>query len=123
MTPEQEDLLARAKGSLAAARLLREAGYHGFAASRPYYAMFYVAEAILLGKGLSFSKHAAVVAAFGEHFVKAGIVPAHFHRYLIHAMEVRHAGDYGALDEVTPDESAEQIARAAEFVELGQSLA
>ena len=123
MTPEQHDLLARAKESLAAARVLSEAGYHGFAASRAYYTMLYVVEAILLGKGLSFSKHAAVVAAFGEHFVKTGIAPAHFHRYLIHAMEVRHAGDYGGLNDVTAEESAEQIARAEEFLGLGQSLA
>jgi uncharacterized protein (UPF0332 family) len=110
--PEQHDLLAHAKESLAAARLSREAGYQGFPASRAYYAMLYVAEAILLGKGLSFSKHAAVVAAFGEHFVKVGIVPAHFHRYLIHAMEVRHAGDYGSPGDVPPEESAEHIVRA-----------
>lgn len=123
MTPEQHDLLVRAKHSLAAARLLREAGYPGFAASRAYYTLLYVVEAILLGKGLSFSKRAAVVAAFGEQFVKTGSVPAHFHRYLIHAMEVRHAGDYGGLNDVTADESAEQIARAEDFVELGQRLA
>ena len=55
--------------------------------------MFYVAEAFLLGKGLAFSKHSGVHAAFGEHFVKAGIVQPEFHRYLIRGMAVRHAGD------------------------------
>jgi uncharacterized protein (UPF0332 family) len=35
-------LMAKAEESLAAARLLRDGGYHGFAASRAYYAMFYV---------------------------------------------------------------------------------
>jgi uncharacterized protein (UPF0332 family) len=36
--------------------------------------MFYTAEAALPGKGLSFSKHSAVIAAFGLHFVKPGMV-------------------------------------------------
>jgi uncharacterized protein (UPF0332 family) len=59
--------------------------------------MFYIAEACLLDKGLAFSKHSGVHAAFGEHFAKTGVVPSAFHRYLIRGMEVRHAGDYGKI--------------------------
>jgi uncharacterized protein (UPF0332 family) len=62
MTDEQRRLVEQARESLDAAKVLQEAGHHGFAASRAYYAMFYIAEALLLGKGLSFSKHAAVHA-------------------------------------------------------------
>ena len=53
-----------------AAQLLNDQGFHDFATSRAYYAMFYVAEALLLGEGLTFSKHSAVIAAFGKSFVK-----------------------------------------------------
>jgi uncharacterized protein (UPF0332 family) len=53
--------------------------------------MFYITEALLLGQGLAFSRHSAVHAAFGEPFVKTGVVPPEFHRYLIRGMEVRHA--------------------------------
>src|SRR3990172_8082988 len=94
MTSEQETLHLRAKESLAAAELLHQSGYYGFAASRAYYAMFYMAEALLLGKNLAFSKHSAVIAAFGKHFVKKGIVSPEYHRYLISSLELRHAGDY-----------------------------
>jgi uncharacterized protein (UPF0332 family) len=65
MIPEQRDLLIQARDSLEAAKLLTQGGHHGFAASRAYYTMFYVAEAFLIGEGLSFSKHFAVHAAFG----------------------------------------------------------
>ena len=95
MMPEQADLLRQAHDSLAAAKILDAEGYHGFAASRAYYTMFYITEVFLLGQGLAFSRHSAVHAAFGEHFVKTGVVPPEFHRYLIRGMEVRHAGDYG----------------------------
>jgi uncharacterized protein (UPF0332 family) len=37
--------------------------------------MFYIAEAFLEGKGLSFSKHSAVIAAFGREFAKTQLVP------------------------------------------------
>ena len=90
MTQAQGVLLAKAGASLDAAKLLHGEGHYGFAASRAHYTMFYVAEAFLLGKGMTFSKHSAVHAAFGEHFVKTGIVPPEFHRHLIHGMEVRH---------------------------------
>jgi uncharacterized protein (UPF0332 family) len=122
MTPEQGDLLRQARDSLAAAKLLHTEGYHGFAASRAYYAMFYVAEACLLGKGLSFSKHSGVHAAFGAHFVKTGLVPPEFHRYLIRGMEVRHIGDYGRAKAVTLEETAEQIIRAEQFLQLAERL-
>lgn len=120
MTEEQKELLSKAQSSVAAARLLRSEGHHGFAAARAYYAMFYVAEAFLLGKGLAFSKHSAVHAAFGTQFVKTGIVPPEFHRHLIRAMEVRHAADYAEPEAVSKAECDEQIDRAEDFLELAQ---
>jgi uncharacterized protein (UPF0332 family) len=65
VTPEQQGLLEKTARSLQAARLLNEEGLAEFAVSRAYYAMFYVAEAFLEGEGLSFSRHSAVIAAFG----------------------------------------------------------
>jgi len=122
MTQEQENLLVGARDSLSAAKLLHRAGYHGFAASRAYYAMFYVAEAFLLGKDLAFSKHSAVHSAFGEHFVRTGIVPADLHRALIHGMEVRQTGDYDYTKEVSAEEAVEQIANAEHFLEAATKI-
>jgi uncharacterized protein (UPF0332 family) len=122
MKPGQGDLVRKANNSLNAAKLMQEKGYHEFAASRAYYTMFYLAEAFLLGKGLAFSKHSAVHAAFGEHFVRTGIVPAALHRALIHGMEVRHTGDYDYTKEVSPEEAAEQIANAEHFLESAAKI-
>ncbi|MEW6378168.1 MAG: HEPN domain-containing protein [bacterium] len=55
MTVEQTALLQKSQESLRAARLLAEQGFYDFAVSRAYYAMFYVAEAFLLGEGLAYS--------------------------------------------------------------------
>ena len=63
MNQEQQNLFLQAQNSLEAAKLLYSNGYFGFAASRAYYAMFYVTEAFLIGKGLSFSKHSSVCSA------------------------------------------------------------
>ncbi len=92
MMPDQKELIDKAKESIKAACLLLESGFAGFAASRAYYAMFYMTQALLEGEGLVFSKHSAVISAFAKHFVKSGRVPSEFHRYLLDAQEARHEG-------------------------------
>ena len=62
MTDPQRDLLLKARTSLDAARLLHDAGFSAFSASRAYYAMFYVVQAFLEGDGLAFSRHAGVIS-------------------------------------------------------------
>ncbi len=122
MTSDQLELLQQARDSLSAARLLINGGYPGYAASRCYYAMFYVAEALLEGEGLAFSKHSAVIAAFGERFARTGKVPVEYHRFLMEAQELRHQGDYGVRDTVTAEQAEQQIERAERFLELAERL-
>jgi uncharacterized protein (UPF0332 family) len=122
MTPEQSALLSKAYDSVRAAKLLSDAELYDFAVSRAYYAMFYMAEAFLLGVGLSFSRHAGVIAAFGERFAKTGIVPVEFHRYLIEGQDKSNVGDYQIGPGLTNIQAAEQIARAEQFLHLAQRL-
>lgn len=96
--------------------------FYGFAASRAYYAMFYIAKVFLLDKNLTFSSHAAVIAEFGREFAKTGQVPAHFHRYLIDSQAVRFIGDYDTKKEVTKDDAEEEIKRAAEFIQFAENF-
>ena len=122
MTEDQLDLLRKAGDSLAAARVLLDHGFSGYAAARAYYAMFYVAEAFLEGEGASFSKHSAVIAAFGRLFARSGKVPLEFHHFLIEGQELRHSGDYGELHSITSEQATEQISRAAQFLEVAGRL-
>jgi len=82
--------------------------------------MFYVAQAILDSKGLSFSSHGAVLAAFGEHFVKTGMLPAQFHRYLLSGQDLRLRGDYDEVYVVTLEEAEEQLERAEELLRFAE---
>ena len=104
------------------ANILNEVKYYGFAASRAFYTMFYVAEAFLEGEGMSFSKHSAVIAAFGKHFAHPGKVPVDFHRYLIEAQEARHTGDYGLSQAVKPEQAQEVISHAEIFLDTALHL-
>ena len=122
MTEDQQELLEEARDSIGAARLLLSSGYPGYAASRAYYSMFYIAEAFLEGEGMAFSKHSAVIAAFGQHFAQTGKVPVEFHRFLIDGQDLRHTGDYGERHAVTFDQAQEQVGHAEQFLELAERL-
>lgn len=111
-----EALLKKAEDSIKGARLLFDNELFGFAVSRAYYAMFYLASAVLLTKGMNFSKHQAVVAAFGQHFVKTKIFEHKFHQYLVEAFEQRQIGDYEPLEEITKETAEKNIDRAVEFL-------
>lgn len=122
MTPEQSALLRKATESIQAAQLLSSQKFYDFAVSRAYYAMFYVAQAILLGEGYSFSKHSTVISQFGQHFAKTGRVPVKYHRYLIDAQDSRLLGDYSAMTNLSAVDADEAIDRAQEFVDLAQDV-
>jgi uncharacterized protein (UPF0332 family) len=70
MTPEQAALLKKAHDSLWGAKLLAKDGLYDFAASRAYYTMFYVAEAMLL----STARHTEV-SNIGAGLPR--VIPAH----------------------------------------------
>ena len=116
MTNEIQALVRKAGESLRAAHLLSNEGYAGFAASRAYYSMFYAAEALLLDRGLSFSSHSAVIAAFGREFAKVGTLAPEFHRHLIDGQDLRNLADYGIGPAVTADQVQEMLGWAAELL-------
>ncbi|HUT34989.1 MAG TPA: HEPN domain-containing protein [Planctomycetota bacterium] len=74
MTADERDLLEEARDSLEVAKFILSKGYPGYAASRAYYAMFYLAEAFLESEAMAFSKHKEVIATFGRCFAHTGRV-------------------------------------------------
>jgi uncharacterized protein (UPF0332 family) len=116
MKPEVARLLAKAASSRRAAVLLASQDYLDFAASRAYYALFYIAEALLLAEDLSFSSHAAVIAGFGKTFAKPQRLDPRFHRYLIDAQDLRTLGDYGVGTGVSRAQLTDLLAWSDEFL-------
>lgn len=86
-------------------------------AARAYYAMFYVAEALLYERGLSFRKHAGVHSAFGQHFAKSGVLDTKYHQWLIAAFNKRIIADYGVEAVLSAAEVKEMIEHARAFLE------
>jgi uncharacterized protein (UPF0332 family) len=122
MTAEQLGLLAKGRRSLRSARVVLDDGDCDGAVSRAYYAMFYAVEALLLAKGLVFSSHSAVIAAFGREFAKTGLLPSVFHSYLREAAEARNLGDYQVVSHLTAETAARHIDRAEQFLATAEEF-
>lgn len=117
MRESLQSLIDKADRSLKAAQRLLDEKDFDFSASRSYYAMFYMAEALLFSKGLSFSKHSAVISAFYEHFVRPGIFPKELHQAFHEAFEQRQEGEYGFTRPFPEEEAQALLQKAKEFVE------
>lgn len=114
---EIQALLRKAERSLKASRVLIDSGDYDFSISRIYYVMFYCAEALLLTKDLKFSKHSAVIAAFGREFVKTGLLSQELHSYLIKGFRERQIGDYETMNLPSIEDAEEMAENAGAFLE------
>jgi len=114
ISPDTQLLLKLADESHEVAENLIDMGHARFSAAQSYYTIFYLAQAMLLSKGLTFSSHSAVVAAYGKEFAKTGVLDPKFHRYILDAQERRQIGHYGGVHEDVTDEQARESLRWAE---------
>jgi uncharacterized protein (UPF0332 family) len=118
--PDVSLYLSRARRDLEAAESNLLHGYYAVAVTQAYYAMFYAASALLATKGISRSKHSVVLAAFGEHFAKTGLIESRYAKSLGHAFDARLDSDYDVA--FAPDEALAMgvLGDAREFVERVQ---
>ena len=118
MTPEIRHFLNLADESHEVAKALIEIRHPRFSAAQSYYTFFYLTQALLLSKGLTFSSHSSVIAAYGKEFAKTGLLEPRFHRYLIEARKRRQIGHYGDEgEEVTEQQALESFQWAEEFLQ------
>lgn len=122
MREETGRLLERSLQELRAARLLVEEDLTPMAASRAYYALFYIAEALLFEAGLQFSSHGELQSAFGKEFAKTGRLDPKFHRYLLDAYDQRQDADYEMSSHPGQEEVLKIIGWGEEFLEAARKL-
>lgn len=117
MKEQTAKLFEKARDSIEAADILLTNNKVDIAAGRAYYAMFYIAEALLNEKDLRFAKHGGVHAAFGEYFAKTKEIDPKYHRWLLDSFDKRLVGDYGVEANLQMDVVASMIRQAQEFLE------
>ena len=104
------------------ARVLLENDRLAAAVARIYYAMFHAATAALLARGIRRSSHHAMLAAFGQHFIKTGELDERLYRDLRAAFERRQQADYEAIVEIDRQAAAQLLEQAINFVDACRRL-
>jgi uncharacterized protein (UPF0332 family) len=106
-----------AREALESAQYNLDGGFYGVAANRAYYAFFYAATALLLTLDITRSRHAGVLAAFREHFVRPGKFPVQDSHTYGEAFELRNVTDYEMLGHADSDQAQAIVEKANRFVE------
>jgi len=105
----------RADRALASARQLAETDPDS-AASRAYYAAFHALTALFALRGQTYSRHSAIRAALHRDLVQAGSLSDESGRDYDFLMDLRETGDYGGLEQVTPDSAWMAVQKAEAFL-------
>jgi uncharacterized protein (UPF0332 family) len=113
--------MQKATQASVSARLLLDAGDIDGACNRAYYAMFDAARAALIASKSPVPPevartHNGLIAAFGLHLVKPGLVANELGRIFNRAEEIRLVADYKG-DSVELEDAREVVIQADRFVE------
>lgn len=121
MKESTRQLMLNAEETLNAAEMLLKEEYLRDAINRAYYAVFYIAEALLNEKDLRYSKHGTVHGAFAQHYIKTKIFDEKYHKLLTGAFRRRMLGDYDEVARFKSDEVKETITEAWDFLQAAKS--
>ncbi len=121
MTPRNRrdyaaELISRAAESMRAAKKNLAMDEFKVAVSQSYYAMFHATSALLAVRDIHRSKHAGVIAAFGQRFSRTGDMEPRFHGMLQKAYEMRQVCDYKAAYRQSREGAEAAVRRALEFL-------
>lgn len=92
--------------------------------NRAYYSMFYAVLALFIYEDINpkTSKHSGVIAIFDKAFVHGDKIDRRYSKMLHRMFDARQECDYKDLLEVTPEEAAESVGLADEFIRAIKSF-
>ncbi len=87
--------------------------------NRAYYAMFYAVLALFLKTDINLktSKHTGVISIFDKEFVHTGKIDKYYSKIFHKTFDTRQVADYKEFLQLSPEDSAEFVKFAEEFLE------
>ena len=116
MEQKIEALLKKSQKYLRSAAVLFELEDFDSCASRAYFAMFYVAQAMLLHETEAFSSKQGIRTSFVRQFVERGPLPARAGEVFERASELQEVGDYAHGFAVSREDAEDILAESEAFV-------
>jgi len=108
--------IARAKEAIEEVDILIKSKKFNAAATRIYYGVFYITNALLLMDNFPTSKHSQIIGYFNKNYVKERIINPKIGRFLNRAYELRTRSDYGEFIEYSEPEINSYFKEMKDFI-------
>ena len=96
---------------------LAELGYWDNVANRLYYSLFHAVSALLIQDGHKVSTHKGLAAAFGQYYVKTGVVGADDGRLYAQLQALREKSDYNCTYDAEEEDIRPRIEQAKALID------
>ncbi len=110
------EVMTKSRRSLDDAVVLNGRGSYDSTALLAYYAVFHAVQALLLTKGMAFSKHAQVKGAFNKEFIHTGIFQKEFTKTIEKLFKDRQIGDYEYGEHIDKENAQKDITDAKTII-------
>ncbi len=114
--------MARAKETYEDAEILAAKKRWNSVINRLYYAAFYAVIALLLKNNISAITHNGVKTAFGQYFIKNGIIPEEIGKTFSQLFTWRQKGDYDDLFDFTDERVMPYFAQVQQLITIVEKL-
>ena len=114
--------IRKAWGSMQEAEDNAKLGYWTLAASRLYYAAYYMASALFIDKNIIARSHSGVIHIIGSEFVKKELLSKEEGRLMSRLFNMRQSGDYDDLFDWTEEEVQPFFDKTKAFLNKMQDL-
>ena len=107
----------RSEAMLLSAKRDYSAADYSSANNRAYYCLFHAMRAVLALDSIDFKKHSAVIARFGQDYLKADRIPRSFGTLIATASLIRNRSDYEDFYVCSIEDTQKLIAGAEAFLQ------
>ena len=115
--------LEKAKNTLSYAKSYIDDTTLDSTVNRIYYAMFYAVNALLITKGLYYSKHSGVRAIFNREIVNKGLIEKQWGEFFTDMFDRRQKGDYKDFVKFKKQDIGKWLKKSEEFINIIDKLA
>ncbi len=112
----------KAYKSFGEAKAVAALGFWSLAGNRLYYAVYYMASALLLDKGISAKTHAGTIHLLGQKIIGSGMLDKSFGRLFSRLYELKQSGDYDDMFDASQEEVEPYISKVSAFLKEVESL-
>ncbi|MBQ8009065.1 MAG: HEPN domain-containing protein [Bacteroidaceae bacterium] len=127
LTDEERQVLVeyrtqKAKDTLIEAKDNAKLNHWSLAANRLYYALFHMASALLISKGISTKTHSGTIRLLGKEFVQTGLLEKEDGNLISRLQNMRQSGDYDDLFDWTEEDVSPLIDKTASLLAKMENL-